>query len=340
MNRLRPLLLAVLLPLASHASSLPSGSPLLLKPQCSRIATGPGPEDMAVLPGEPARLLISSHDRRHFESTGNLYLYNTATQDMHILPRFDEPAGLQLRPHGIDLVQDAQGHNLLYVINHDDHQPNSNLHSILIYELRADGLHLRQRLQDPVLTSPDDVSVAGNGDVYVTNDRKDGESVMELALHRSRANVALYQPGKGWSIAADHLEYPNGVKAENDRVLVSLTFGSALLLYPRHADGSLGPAEQIAGKPNLDNIMPGLGPDNYLISSHLSFVDFMRHKDSSTHHSGNIVYQFNVKTRQAEPFFVDDGSLISAVSTALIADKALYLSQDFDAFIVRCPLKE
>jgi len=182
--------------------------------------------------------------------------------------------------------------------------------------------------------------VTGNGDLYVTNDRKDGESVMELALRRSRANVVLYQPGKGWRIVADHLTYPNGVKAEDSRVLVSLTFGDALLLFPRRPDGSLGEAQTIASKPNLDNIMPGPDPDSYLVSSHLSFVDFMRHKNDSSHPSANIVYRFTVGTRQAEPFFVDDGRLISAVSTALIADHVLYLSQDFDAFIVACPLKD
>lgn len=294
---------------------------------------------MALLPGAPTRLIISSHDRRHFASTGNLYLYTPGQADMSALRRLEEPAGLELRPHGID-VSVQQGRTLLYVINHDDHEPNSNRHSILIYQWQPDGLHFRQRLQDPLLTSPDDLSIARNGDIYVTNDRKDGESVMELALRRSRANVVLYQTGKGWRMVADHLTYPNGVIAEDSRVLVSLTFGDALLLFPRHPDGSLGEAQTIAREPNLDNIMPGPDPDSYLVSSHLSFVDFMRHKNDSRHHSASIVYRITIGTHQAEPFFADDGSLISAVSTALTADHVLYLSQDFDAFIVACPLRD
>lgn len=307
------------------------------KAGCQRIATGPGPEDMVLLPGTPARLLLSSHDRRHFDSSGNIYLYDTASGAMRPLPRLDEPAGLPFRPHGITVVERG-GQTLLYVVSHDEAQPNGTHHSILVYALRDDGLHWQQRLQDPLLSSPDSVSVTPDGSVYVSNNRKDGSSVMELALHRSRANVVLYQPGHGWRIVADGLEYPNGLLAEPNRVLLSLTFGGEFLLYPRQPDGSLGKPHTVAERPNLDNISPAPDADSYLVSSHNSFVDFMRHKNSSASHSGNTIYEFNVRNDQATQIWSDDGSLISAVSTALVADRKLYLSQDFDAFIVSCPL--
>jgi hypothetical protein len=331
------LTLCCLVPLTAGAAALPVDSPMVVRDLCQRIPTGPGPEDMALLPGSPVRILVSSHDRRHFEKTGNIYLFTPADRGMAILPRHGGPTGLEFRPHGID-VSEREGKTLLYVINHDDLEPNSDTHSILIYEVRSDGLYFQQRLQNELLTSPDDLSVAPDGDLYVSNDRKDGRSVMELALHRSKANVAVYHQGR-WKIAADRLEYPNGVLAEKDRVLVSLTFGDAFLAFPRLADGTLGKPEHITDKINLDNIMPGPSPGTYLVSSHSSFMDFMRHKDASEHHSGNIVYEVNTGTLKATPFFADDGSLISAVSTALIAGNVLYLSQDFDGFLVGCPLR-
>jgi hypothetical protein len=319
-------------------AALPASRFMVEREHCTRIPTGPGPEDMAVLPGLPVRILISSHDRRHFEKTGAIYLFTPADHGMRPLPRSGEPAGLALRPHGMDLrLQD--GVQLLYVINHDSSEPNSNSHSILIYEVRSDGLYFRQRLHSELLTSPDDLSLAPDGDLYVTNDRKDGESVLELALRRAKANVVVYRNGT-WQIAADKLVYPNGVLAEKDRVLVSLTFGDALLAFPRKPDGTLGTPEKIIGKPNLDNLMPGTEPDTVLVSSHTSLVDFMRHKNNSKNRSGNVVYQVNVKTHEATPVFTDDGSLISAVSTALVAGNMLYLSQEFDDFLVGCPVRE
>lgn len=324
---------ALLLPLWAQAQDTPQPD----SSQCRRIATGPGPEDMAHLPGASTHLLISSHDRRRFESTGAIYLYAEENNTMRPLPRLGEPAGLELRPHGID-ISTREGKTLLYVVNHD-REPNSNNHSILVYEVHPDALQFVQQLRDPLLSSPNDISVAPDGDLYVSNDRKDGSSTLELVLRRAKANVVQYHGGH-WRIVADHLLFPNGVLAEKDRVLVSLTFGSAFLLYPRNSDGSLGSAQKIAEIANLDNIMPGPSPDTYLVSSHLSLMRFMRHKGDSRYHSPSTVYEVNVKTHQTKPYFVSDGSPISAITTALLTRDALYLSQGFDAFILRCPLKQ
>ena len=162
-------------------------------------------------------------------------------------------------------------------------------------------------------------------------------SVLELALRTHRANLVHYREGSGWQVVADGLSFPNGVRAENRRVLAVLSFGNALVRYLRFPDGRLGPREDVLTLPALDGLMPGPDPDTWLTVSHGPLLDFLRHKNDSHHPSGAIVYEVNASTGAAVPFFADDGRRISALSTALLTDDALYLGQSFDAFVLRCP---
>ncbi len=225
------------------------------------------------------------------------------------------------------------------MVNHDEDTPNSRHHSLLVYALSADGLSFRRRLSDPLLSSPNHVAVARNGDVYVSNDRKNGSSVLELALRQSKANIVLWQEGRGWKIVADGLRFPNGVQAEEKRVLAVLSFGNALLEFPRRADGTLGPAKTVLELPALDSL--GSSPDagHYLVVSHGPLLDFLRHQNDSRHRSGSIIYNVNPDTGQARPFFSDDGSRISAMAHALVVKQALYIGQSFDSFVLKCPLR-
>jgi hypothetical protein len=304
---------------------------------CQRLPTAPGPHSLLLVPGSK-RLLISSHDRRQFEKPGEIDDYDITTGKLRRLPRSGEPADLVLRPHGFDLAS-RNGELLLYLISHDEDTPNGKAHSILVYAVEADRLVFRQRLRDPLLSSPNHISVAPDGDLYVSNDRRDGSSVMELALRSSKANIVHYREGRGWEIVADKLSFPNGVKADASRLLVPLSFGNALLSYPRRSDGSLGPRRDIVKLPALDGLNPGPDPDSWLVVSHGPLLDFLRHKSDAKHPSSAILYLINASTGKYSPFFADDGRRISAMSNAIIAGNALYIGQSFDSFLLRCPLK-
>lgn len=333
MHRLAAVLLAALLP----AAALAAIDPRLDAPSCKRIATPPGPHSILPLP-DSGRLLISAHDRRNFERPGDLHVYQSPLGEVRRLPRSGEPAGLVLRPHHMDVLRRGN-ETLLYLINHDEDSPNSRRHSVLVYKVEPDRLVFRQRLSDPLLSSPNHLSVAPDGDLYVTNDRRDGSSVMELALRQSKATVVHYREGRGWRVVAEGLSFPNGVEAEADRVLVVMTFGNALLAWPRLADGTLGRQERVLSLPALDGLNPGPEPGTWLTVSHGPLLDFLRHKGSSGHPSRATVYLVNPSTRSYQPFFTDDGRRISAMSNAVLLNKALYIGQSFDAFILRCPLK-
>lgn len=333
MHRLAAVLLAALLPVASLAAI----DPRLDAQACKRIPTPPGPHSLLPLP-DSSRLLISAHDRRHFERPGDLHVYQSPLGEVKRLPRSGEPAGLVLRPHHMD-VRRRGNETLVYLINHDEASPNSRRHSVLVYKVEPDRLVFRQRLSDPLLSSPNHLSVAPDGDLYVTNDRRDGSSVMELALRQSKATVVHYREGRGWRVVAEGLTFPNGVEAEADRVLVVMTFGNALLAWPRLADGTLGRQERLLSLPALDGLNPGPEPGTWLTVSHGPLLDFLRHKGSSSHPSRATLYLVNPSTRRYQPFFTDDGSRISAMSNAVLLNQALYIGQSFDPFILRCPLK-
>jgi sugar lactone lactonase YvrE len=340
---MRPTLLSALFLLsflalpALAARALPPADPRLDAAACSRIPTGPGPHSLLPLPGS-TRLLISSHDRRAFEKPGELYAYDTTASRLLRLPRSGDPKGLVLRPHHMDIVKRGD-ETLLYLINHDEGTPNSTRHSILVYAVQDDRLVFRQRFTDPLLSSPNHLSVAPDGDIYVTNDRRDGSSVMELLLRQKKATLVHFREGRGWRIAAEGMSFPNGVEAEDERVMVVKTFGNEMITWPRYEDGTLGPRQSLLSLPQLDGLNPGPEPGTWLTVSHGGLVDFMRHKGSSGHASPATIYLVNPAARTYTPFFADDGRRISAMSNAVLAHKALWIGQSFDSFILRCPLR-
>lgn len=332
------------------ATTLPDGDVRIDNTACRAITTAAGPHSLLALPNS-SRLLISSHDRRHFERAGSIQDYDTQTLTLRTLVRKDEPKDFVLRPHHMDSTT-KNGETLLYVINHDNDNPNGKNHSVIIYKVEANNLVWQRRLQDPLLSSPNHISIASNGDIYISNDRRNGSSVMELALRMSRANIVLYREAPvenrikksdkypQWSIVADGLNFANGVKAEATQALVPMTFGNALLSFPRLADGTLGASRVVATLPALDGINPGPDANTYLVVSHGPLLNFLRHQNNSQKHSAGTLYLINTVTGKSSVFFADNGSRISAMSNAVLSNNALYIGQSFDSFILHCPFKE
>lgn len=304
------------------------------KSQCRRIPTGPGPHSLIAIPDD-TRLLISSHDRRQFDQRGDIYEHDPSTGTMKKVPRRKEPATLTLRPHNMAIRR--SGHDaLLYVINHDDSNPNSSLHSVIIYSITADGLEFRQQLRHPLLSSPNHISLSPDGDIYVSNDRRNGSSTMELVLRQKKATIVHHRHGQGWRIVAEGLSFPNGVHAEQEKVLISKTFGNAVLEYPRRSDGSLGTPRTVISLPLLDGIFPSRSAGSYYTISHGSLLDFLQHKRKSSHPSSSSVHAVSLATGKSRVIFSDDGRLISGISAALETADAIYFGQSFEPFLLRC----
>ncbi len=302
---------------------------------CQRISVGPGPDDMHVQNLAVPRLIISSHDRRHFRNHGNIYALPIDSLKASIMTRTGEPDGFALRPHGLDLIH-RDGRWWLYVINHDK-ELFSDQHTLVIYEVTGDMLVFQQELQSPLLTAPNDVAVAENGDIYVTNEREDGASLAELIFLQRKANVVVYRPQLGWHVAADDFALANGILIQGNTVWISQTLGEGLRRYQRMPDGRLTQMAQLGNLSLLDSINVR---DNghFLIPAYPSIPSFLLHWQLTGKRSPTKVYDVDPQTGQGSVIFSDNGKTISAISTALTIKDQLYLSQVFDAFLLRCPL--
>lgn len=301
---------------------------------CQRVATGPGPDDMVVQPGTPMRLLISSHDRRNFSRSGEIYAYTPSNNQMIAMTRINEPEGFRLRPHGMDLVN-RNGRWWLYVVSHD-RELVSDQHSLMIYEVIGDTLRFQQQLTTPLLSAPNDVAAADNGDIYVTNERQDGASIVEWLFLQRKANVVVYRQGTGWQIAASELAIANGIYIQGRTVWVSQTVGEGLMRYSRKADGTLGQGVQITSLSLIDGLSPGQN-GRLLATSYPSLIGLGLHWQHQQSRARTVVYEVDPQTQNTRVVFQDNGQSINAVSSSQLVDDRLYLGQLFDPFILSCP---
>lgn len=325
------LLPALLVLAASAASAAIDGS------ACQRIETGPGPGDLLIQheSGQASRLLISSHDRRHFSRGGDILAYHPGSGQLITLTRVGEPEGFRLRPHGMDLVQ-RDGRWLLYVISHD-RDLISDLHAVAIYELSGNTLKFQQLLRSPLLSAADDLAVAENGDIYATNERETGSSIVELIFLERKANVVLYRSGSGWRKVADELAFANDVLLQGNAVWVSQTIGEGLMRYQRRPDGSLSAGEQVTNLSLIDGLREARN-GHLLATRHPSLIRLGLHWQRAVGSAPSAVYDVNPQNGASSVLFQDDGSHIGAVSSAVQLDNRLYLGQLFDPYLLSCPL--
>lgn len=326
-----------LLPAALLALTCSAAGAAIDGSACQRIETGPGPGDLLLQheSGQMPRLLISSHDRRHFSRSGEIQAYNPVTGQVTTLQRAGEPEGFRLRPHGMDLVQ-RDGRWLLYVISHD-RDLISDQHAVVIYELAGNTLKFQQLLRSPLLSAADDLAVADNGDIYATNERETGSSIVELIFLERKANLVLYRPGTGWRKVADELAFANDVLLQGSTVWVSQTIGEGLMRYTRRADGSLGPGEQVTSLSLIDGLREARN-GHLLATRHPSLIRLGLHWQRAGSSAPSTVMDINPQNGSSTVLFQDDGSHVGAVSSALQLDNRLFLGQLFDPYILSCPL--
>ncbi len=316
-----------------------------------KIAVGSGPEDMVLdtFSASIPRLLVSCNERRIKNSDfGEIYSVDLQNEKAEILPRKNNPVDLAFRPHGIDLVKNISGEILLYCVSHNEKKKE---HSIIIYKIFPDRLEFQQKLDSPLLVSPNDVAATSSGEFFVTNDSGKRGSKTEPMLKLKRSNVVMYvennyfkNPNDGewkknpvWQIAADKLSYANGVVAGSYRqIYVSTVTGNQLLSYTQNEKGNnFGEKKVIAKLKGLDNIS-FVNENEILVTSHPSLYKFLKHFKNSKKKSPSVVYKVNLKTGEVKNIFSDDGSQISGASTAVSYNGKLYISQVFEPFLLEC----
>jgi len=198
-----------------------------------------GAEDVAVVPGDPVRLLISATDnaRAASETDGALYLLDPQRPYAPLKPLIlEDRDGCSFRPHGIDVIQDGEG-TWIFVINHHlarDTDPERGcqpalhaapkpMESIEIFRYRGPYLPLQfaERLEDSKLGHPNDLAAVGRRHLLVTvPEAKPGEIwngllAMVGAPPTGHCSGRVVDWNHGvWSEPAKDLCYPNGIAVQ------------------------------------------------------------------------------------------------------------------------------
>jgi arylesterase / paraoxonase len=302
---------------------------------CRRVQVANGPEDFSLDTWHgPPRLLVSSHDRRHPETSGGIYFLEIDTEKTGEIPRIGEPSDIKaFKPHGVD-IRNTGDQTLFYVIVHDPYgRMERSENAVMIYSVEKDSLRFLQMLEDKrCLWSPNDLSVLPSGEIYLTNDYR---SKFALYFRTKGSEIAYFNPeAESWSVVADKIALANGILAEQDRVYVTATLGEEILEYHRNKDGTLGQGKTLLHIKGPDNLTKH--GDYLLTAAHFDDLAFMKHSKDPSAPSPSIVFRIDPGQRSKATVFVDKGELISAASTAMVYQDKLYISEVFDPYIVIC----
>lgn len=309
--------------------------------KCEKIITGSGPEDF-VVSVDSGNIFISSHERRHWDVQGEIYIFNTSNGKISVMPRTGEPEGLYFAPHGMDINRNS---NILYVISHG-RERNDNDHRILAYHIMGNKLvFFGQVSNDSLIVSPNDLAVTPEGNLYITNDAGERGSVLELLTGKKRSSVVYCEiqektAGNIWGkcrIAAEGLGMANGVISDNnDYIYVSATRENNLYRYKRNKDGILIERKSVMQGAGLDNLFwMDSEKRKLLVAEHPSSVAFLGHMLFGLD-SPSLITMLNLDTGEKTVLYANDGEEISAASGGFVLDKKLFISQVFDNYILAC----
>ncbi len=302
-----------------------------------QIPVGAGPEDLLLDTfGQNARLLVSCDARRKGEpAQAGIWAIDLESQTPRELPRQAEPADLAFHPHGIDISaapENSTAQAMLYVISHDDER---DLHEVLLYEVHSGHLLFSERWSDPLLVSPNALSVLDDGTVLVTNDSGKRGSYTEALFKRRRSNVVARSAQSGqWSVAADDLAYANGICSRAQDVFVATTRQNRIFSYRWDpASAQLSERQELAKVRGADNLR--WDGHHLLVPGHPSILAFVRHAGSAKRSSPVEVWRVDSRgPSPAELIYADRGKTISGAATALRYKDKIYLSQVFDPFVL------
>lgn len=313
---------------------------------CSKISGMPGPEDLAI-DRESGTLFISSHDRRIEDSEGKLYSIdlNSSALEPKLL---DTDYPKNFRPHGMSLLN-KNGKYKLYVISHI--VPYEE-HSVEVFERTekpspkskfGKWKHV-QTLKDDVITSPNDLSVVSENEIFVSNDHGKGGFMTYLFhdMFRMKKSEIAYYDGKSWVSLGNPISLGNGIlfvkREDGKEYLYRSAFNEgSVLKFPVQREGG----KIILGEPK--SIFLDSGPDNLEIDekgrilavTHKSVMKFLKHVRDKDSPSPTQVFSIAPDDTATE-IYSNSGEQISAGSTAISFKEKIYIAQVFNDFILQC----
>ena len=313
--------------------SVPSGGSFFHDDQAYAPIEGIiGSEDMVLDKWHnPPRLLVSSDDRRKSLEPGSIYMVDVETNAVTSLKREGEPINLSFHPHGLDIIQTAEGKIFLYVINHSK-EPRGTEHAVLKYEVFPNRLLFKEIFKHPLLVSPNDVAVHTDESIYVSNGRSDKGGMGETFFKLKRSTVVYYDRKGTWSIAADGIAMANGIAITGDTLYVAATGENTIYSWTKKQDGGLTNKEIFSKLKRPDNLT--ISGNNLLATSHTKPFALMAHFNNPEKKAPSLIYSINLTSGKSKPVFYD-GTNINAASVGVQYRDALYIGQFFDPFILK-----
>ena len=327
---------------AWSSNSLPLQAPKV----CVKVHGMPGPEDVA-LNRSKKWLYVSSHNRRNAEETGKLFAIDLNKPDAELKPlALNVQYPPHFKPHGMSLVELPSGKERLYVISHPLLDGDAEMHTIEVFEGAGLNFNHIQTLKSPKLVSPNDVHATLDGRIFVSNDHaaaKGYQRTMDDAL-KNKTSLLSYFDGKAWTYIGRPVASGNGVllRKEGDKEYVyrSAFFENAVVKYEiiKTEQGNTDLLE--VARINVEH-----GPDNLeldeqgnmLVAVHPSVARFLMHLVSPGQKSPSQIMKINLANQQVQKIYANDGTQISAASTAVVLGNRLIMSQVFEDFLLVCP---
>lgn len=283
----------------------------------SVIESPPGMEDITI-DKQTGYAYISSHDRRNFDSRGDVYLYklNDSTQQfVNLTANFPK---LDFRPHGISLFVENDSTKYLFVVSH---ATGSNV----VERFRVSGeklIHL-DSFESTEFVSPNDIHAVSANSFYVTNDHDNTRGFVQTVkdfLKIGTGSVVFFDRNSG-KIVAGGIPYANGIHTSKDgkKLFVASTNVNEVLVFDRKSDNSIQKETTYNTGVGVDNIELGEAGNLY-IGCHPQLLKYLAHAKDSTKLSPTVVLKMTYneadKTFVQETLYTDDGSKLSGGSVA------------------------
>jgi len=308
--------------------------------KCAKIPDIIGAEDITIHP-ITGMAYISACDRRAVSDghpgKGGIYGYDlnaTTPEPVNLTPG----AGEDFQPHGISLYVGKDGHDVIFVINHEGGKDR-----IEIYDLVDGGLSLRKTVSGPMVVSPNDLVAVGPNRFYFSNDHRYVSGLMRMLedyLKLRLSNVVFFD-GARFVEAVSGIGYANGINVSRDgkKVYLCGTTEQSLHIYGRDpGTGELALREKIKLGTGVDNIEVD-SAGGLWIGAHPQLLTFVRHARDRAKISPSQVLYLSAKAEggyDIKEVYLNAGGEVSGSSVAAVGNSRMLIGAVFDRGFLDC----
>ncbi len=307
--------------------------------QCESVEGIIGAEDI-VIDREKTLAYISSHDRRHREKPGAIWVMPLGEpQSAHKMKIKGYDADL-FSPHGVDLWVGEDGVRRLFVIEHGDWSQSR----IIIFRIENGVLVFDHAVTDPLIKRPNDVAAAGENAFYTSNDLgvpygSKGE-LFEVLLRKQNGNL-VYFDGQKTQIAAANIGYANGVALSQDgsKLYLGAIIDQSVRFYDRDLKtGALTLRDEIYLHTGVDNI--DVDEDGVLwVAGHPKLLTFSKHAKDGAKRSPSQIIKIDPRDKTIREIYLSLGDPLSGASVGAHAGNMLLMGGVFDPRVLACRLE-